>query len=183
MSRHKTLSGPAPQSSSTSTSVRGRGPGGMVVMARSDRPPAAHRNPIAAAAARDGAVMAHMLIVADIERSVRFYRDVLGAAVVRYEPPAMLGFHNGWLIIDVGGGPSPDKPTMTVAPPDDADRVSSFLNIRVADLDATYKQWSGRGAQFLTAPLDKHGAERRCYFRDPDGYLIEVGQSGGPSID
>jgi catechol 2,3-dioxygenase-like lactoylglutathione lyase family enzyme len=121
-----------------------------------------------------------VLIVADIGRSVRFYRDVLGAAVVRYEPPAMLGFHNGWLIIDVGGGPTPAKPAITVGPPDDADGVSSFLNIRVAALDATYKQWSGRDAQFPTAPLDKQGPERRCYLRDPDGCLFEIGQSSGP---
>jgi catechol 2,3-dioxygenase-like lactoylglutathione lyase family enzyme len=163
--------------------VRGLGPEGMIVMVRPDQPPARHRSPIAAAASRDGAVMTHMLIVADIDRSVRFYRDVLGAAVLREQPPAMLAFHNGWLIINVGGGPTPDKPTITVAPPDDPDRVSSFLNIRVADIDAIHKQWSQRGAQFLTAPLDNHGAERRCYLRDPDGYLIEVGQTTGAASD
>ncbi len=57
-------------------------------------------------------------------------------------------------------------------------RVSAFLNIRVADIHAAYEEWRARGAEFLTPPKD-HGAEIRCYMRDPDGHLIEVGQSTG----
>jgi lactoylglutathione lyase len=56
--------------------------------------------------------------------------------------------------------------------------VSSFLNIRVADIEAIYSDWSARGAEFLTPPKD-HGREIRCYVRDPDGHLIEVGQATG----
>ena len=62
-------------------------------------------------------------------------------------------------------------------------RVSSFLNLRVADIHACYKDWSKKGAQFITEPLDNHGHELRCYMRDPDGYLIEVGQSSLSAID
>jgi catechol 2,3-dioxygenase-like lactoylglutathione lyase family enzyme len=61
-------------------------------------------------------------------------------------------------------------------PPSDPDRVSSFLNIRVADIRSVYEQWRRRGAEFLTAPTDR-GVELRCYLRDPDGHLIEVGQT------
>ena len=64
---------------------------------------------------------------------------------------------------------------MTLEPPRDPDHVSSFLNIRVADIHAAYRQWRDRGAQFLTPPADR-GPELRCYMRDPDGHLIEVGQ-------
>ena len=158
-------------------SVRGRGPSGIVQMARSTRTEIPARSPLGAAAARDGVVMTQMLIVADVERSMRFYRDVLGATVVREQAPAMLRFHNGWLVLNTGGGPTPDKPNVTVAPPDDPNRVSAFLNIRVADLDTVYREWTARGAAFITEPLDNHGAERRCYLSDPDGYLIEVGQT------
>jgi catechol 2,3-dioxygenase-like lactoylglutathione lyase family enzyme len=35
-----------------------------------------------------------------------------------------------------------------------------------------------QGARFLTEPIDRT-SELRCYLRDPDGYLIEVGQSTG----
>jgi catechol 2,3-dioxygenase-like lactoylglutathione lyase family enzyme len=38
-----------------------------------------------------------------------------------------------------------------------------------------YRDWSARGATFLTEPKD-HGYEIRAYIRDPDGHLIEVGQ-------
>ena len=136
-----------------------------------------HRSPLSHAAEEQGIVLTQMLIVADIQRSVRFYRDVLGATVLREQAPAMLRFYNGWLVINVGGGPTPDKPDVTLVPPQDPATVSGFLNIRVADIGAVHRDWSARGAQFITEPLDNHGAELRCYLRDPDGYLIEVGQT------
>jgi predicted enzyme related to lactoylglutathione lyase len=60
-----------------------------------------------------------------------------------------------------------------LSPPD---LVGSFTNIRVADIHACYERWRNRGAEFITEPKDKYG-ETRCYIRDPDGYIIEVGQS------
>ena len=86
---------------------------------------------------------------------------------------------NTWIIINVGGGPTDDKPAVTLETPRDPDRVSSFLNIRVADIHAVYAEWSARGAQFLTPPK-QHQYEIRCYIRDPDGHLIEVGQTTDP---
>jgi catechol 2,3-dioxygenase-like lactoylglutathione lyase family enzyme len=65
---------------------------------------------------------------------------------------------------------------VTLHPPRNPDEASSFLNIRVADVHACYEDWRRKGAEFLTEPKD-HAAEIRCYMRDPDGYLIEVGQS------
>ena len=80
-----------------------------------------------------------------------------------------------WIIINAGGPPTDDKSAVTMEPPHDPDHVSSFLNIRVADIQAAYRQWRDRGAQFLTPPAGR-GPELRCYMRDPDGHLIEVGQ-------
>ena len=128
----------------------------------------------------EGFVVTHMLIVADIDRSVDFYVNTLGATEIMRIPdgPAILGFANTWIIINVGGGPTEDKPTVYLAPPSDPDQIDSFMNIRVADIHAIYEEWSSRGAVFLTPPQDR-GAEIRCYTRDPDGYLIEVGQATG----
>ena len=81
---------------------------------------------------------------------------------------------NTWLILNVGGGPTDDKPTVTLITPPDPNRTSAFLNIRVADIDKTYKEWSSKGAEFLTEPKD-HGREIRAYVRDPDGHLIAPG--------
>ena len=94
--------------------------------------------------------------------------------------PSIVALANGWIIINVGGGPTDDKPTVTLETPRDPDRVSSFLNIRVADIHAIHSQWSARGAEFLTPPIDR-AREIRCYLRDPDGHLIEVGQTKIPT--
>src|SRR4029077_16680252 len=83
---------------------------------------------------------------------------------------------NTWLLVNPGGGPTPDKPTVTLSVPPDPNRISRFTNIRVADIQACYELWRGRGAEFITEPKPKYG-ETRCYIRDPDGYIIEVGQS------
>jgi catechol 2,3-dioxygenase-like lactoylglutathione lyase family enzyme len=123
-----------------------------------------------------GIALTHFIVSADVERSRRFYTEVLGGETVRAGEPSAVALANSWIIINVGGGPTDDKPTVTLETPPDPDRVSSFLNIRVADIQAVYQEWSARGAEFLTPP-QKHPTEYRCYIRDPDGHLIEVGQS------
>ncbi|MGH7750357.1 MAG: VOC family protein, partial [Candidatus Dormibacteria bacterium] len=105
-------------------------------------------------------------------------QSVFGATVVRERDPVILRLANSWLILNVGGGPTDDKPTVTLTTPAYPDRTSAFLNIRVADIAAAYADWSARGAEFLTEPKD-HGREIRAYIRDPDGHLIEVGQATG----
>lgn len=116
------------------------------------------------------------LIVADIARSTAFYRDVLGATVLREGEPTFLRLANIWIIINRGGGPTDDKPQVTASPPKDLNTLSSFLNLRVVDIKQCYELWRSRGAQFITEPK-VHATEMRCYMRDPDGYLIEVGQT------
>ncbi len=127
-------------------------------------------------APQDGIVLTHFVVSADIERSRRFYTDVLGGETVLAGEPTIVALANSWIIINLGGRPTDDKPTITLETPPDPDHVSSFLNIRVADIQAIYKQWRERGAEFLTAPIDR-GPEIRCYMRDPDGHLIEIGQT------
>jgi predicted enzyme related to lactoylglutathione lyase len=129
---------------------------------------------------KEGITIAHFITVADIERSARFYEKVFGARVLSRGDskgaPGYMQIANAWLIVNVGGGPTPDKPTVTLSVPPDPDHVSSFMNIRVADIQACYELWRNRGAEFITEPKPKYG-ETRCYIRDPDGYIIEVGQS------
>jgi catechol 2,3-dioxygenase-like lactoylglutathione lyase family enzyme len=127
---------------------------------------------------KDGIVLTHFIVSDDVERSRRFYTEVLGGEAVLEGEPTIVALANGWVTINVGGGPTDDKSTVTLEPPSDLDRVSAFLNIRVADIEAVYAEWSARGAEFLTPPIDR-GREIRCYMRDPDGHLIEVGQTKG----
>lgn len=123
-------------------------------------------------------VLTHFLTVSDAVRSTRSYAEVLGAIVTRDENPGRVKLANSWIIMNPGGGPTDDKPGVTLRPPSDPYSASSFLNIRVADIQDCYEDWTAKGAEFLTPPTDR-GDELRCYMRDPDGYLTEVGQSTG----
>jgi len=121
-------------------------------------------------------VATNTFIVRDIPRSVAFYRDVLGATVLREGEPTLLRLANIWLTINGGGGPTDDKPEVVASPPRDTNVLSNFLNLRVTDITRCYDLWSSRGGKFITEPK-VHATELRCYMRDPDGYLIEVGQT------
>jgi len=124
----------------------------------------------------EGIVLAHFIVSDDVERSRRFYTDVLGGTLAFSGDVTYVALSNSWIIINVGGGPTDDKPAVTLETSPDPDRVSSFLNIRVKDIAAVYAEWSARGANFLTPPK-QHRYETRCYIREPDGHLIEVGQT------
>ena len=70
---------------------------------------------------------------------------------------------DSWIIINVGGGPTDDKPAVSLETPRDPDRVSSFLNIRVRDIEALYAEclrsrvsWSlGVAGEWAAGPVDQ----------------------------
>jgi len=127
---------------------------------------------------REGISIAHFLTVTDIDRSLNYYEKIFDARILSRgdgNAPGYLQLANIWMILNVGGGPTPDKPTVALSVPD-PNHINSFMNFRVADIQACYDLWRSRGAEFITEPKDKYG-ETRCYIRDPDGYIIEVGQS------
>ena len=126
----------------------------------------------------EGFVVTTFITVRSVARSRDFYSRVLGGTVVLEENPCVVKLANSWILMNPGGPPTPDKPGVTVADYEPGNTVSSFMNLRVADIQACYEQWSSRGAEFVTPPIDR-GAEIRCYMRDPDGYMIEVGQATG----
>ena len=126
----------------------------------------------------EGFVVTMFITVRSIARSRDFYSRVLGGTVVLEENPCIVKLANSWILMNPGGPPTPDKPGITVANYEPGDTTSIFLNLRVADIQARYEEWKAKGAEFLTPPIDRE-AEIRCYMRDPDGYLIEVGQATG----
>ena len=122
------------------------------------------------------AELTHILVVADPGRSRAWYEDVLGAEVFRaYDTSVVLRFLGGWLLLVEGGGPTDDKPSVTLVPPPDPGHRDSLFTIRVADCPATYEALRDRGAEFLTPPV-RHGNETRCFMRDPDGHLFELSE-------
>ena len=130
-------------------------------------------------APNEGFVITHVLVVADQDRSRDFYRQLLGGQVLVERDPVIMKVANTWLTLVTGGGPTDDKPGITVVPPANPGHTSGFINVRVADIAAAYREWSAKGVEFLTEPKD-HGVEIRAYIRDPDGHLIEVGQLTRP---
>src|SRR5258705_13304358 len=130
---------------------------------------------------REGISIAFFLTVADIERSARYYEKVFDARILSLGEgnlPAFLQLANIWMILNVGGGPTPDKPTITLSVPD-PNHINSFMNFRVADIQPCYELWKSRGGEFITKPIPNSGA-MRYYTNEPDGYIIEVGQT--PSL-
>lgn len=125
---------------------------------------------------KEGIVLTHFLTVTDVSRAADFYARILGGEVIREGEPTVIQLANSWVIVNVGGGPTDDKPTVTLHPPENLNEATSFMNIRVADVWGCYRLWKSRGATFLTEPKT-HATEIRCYLRDPDGHLIEVGQT------
>lgn len=126
----------------------------------------------------EGILLTHFVVSRDIAASTEFYAGVLGGTTVMEGGPTIVKLANSWIIINEGGGPTEDKPDVTLDVSTDPNHADAFLNIRVADIHKVYEEWSARGAIFLTPPIDR-GAEIRCYMRDPDGHLIEVGQATG----
>jgi catechol 2,3-dioxygenase-like lactoylglutathione lyase family enzyme len=133
-------------------------------------------NPEDFPAPSDGFVITHFLVVSDQDRSRDFYQKIFEGKVLIPRDPVIMKVANTWLILNDGGGPTDDKPTVTLTTPPDPNRISAFMNIRVADIQRVYREWSAKGAHFLTEPK-VHEREIRAYVRDPDGHLIEVGQS------
>jgi catechol 2,3-dioxygenase-like lactoylglutathione lyase family enzyme len=125
----------------------------------------------------DATDLTRLLVVADLARSVAWYRDVLGAEVVgEYGgTSAVLRFVGSWLLIVTGGEPTADKPTVSMAAPADPDRASAELIVAVPDCRAAHAELVSRGAVFLAEPVE-YAWEIRAFFRDPDGHLFEISQ-------
>ncbi len=129
----------------------------------------------------EGFLTAHTVIAEDVDTTTRFYADQLGGEVVwsRAGVAAYVKLSNTWVIVVGGGGGTPDKPDVVLGTPPDPNRFDAFMNIRVADIESIHREWTARGVQFITPPIDNGGYELRCYIRDPDGRIIEVGQHTG----
>jgi catechol 2,3-dioxygenase-like lactoylglutathione lyase family enzyme len=125
--------------------------------------------------------LTHLLVVSDLARARAFYGQTLGAELHREYggTSAVYRFLGAWLLLVTAGGPTADKPGVTFAPPADPDRVSHEMTIRVPDCRAAYEVLTARGANFLTPPVESDW-EVRCFFRDPDGHLLEISEARKP---
>src|SRR5438105_1424058 len=111
-------------------------------------------------APQEGFIITHFLVVSDQDRSREFYQRLFNGKVLIERDPVIMRVANSWLILNTGGGPTDDKPAVTLTTPPDPNRTSAFLNVRVADIARGYREWSAMGAHFLEEAKG-HGAEIR----------------------
>ena len=128
-------------------------------------------------APREGILVTQFITVRSVARSRAFYSEVLGGQVVLEENPCIVKLANSWVLMNPGGPPTPDKPDISVVNYEPGNTVSSFMNLRVADIQACYEQWSSKGAEFVTPPIDRgardpllHARPRRLHDRSRPGH-------------
>ena len=121
---------------------------------------------------------ARMLVVADAGRRAATGTCASPGALLdgdERSPRVVLDLLGSWLLLVTGGGPTPDKPGVTLDVPADPNQVSSQLIFRVDDCRTTYGFSRSRGAEFVAPPVDR-GGEIQAFFRDPDGHLFEISE-------
>jgi lactoylglutathione lyase len=83
---------------------------------------------------KQGFVLTHFQTVQDVKRSAEFYLRIFGGKVIRSGEPTIIQIANSWLVLNVGGGPTDDKPSITMHTPQNQNEASNFMIIRVADI-------------------------------------------------
>src|SRR5437867_12545341 len=95
-------------------------------------------NPDDFPAPKEGFVVTNFLVVSDQDRSRKFYESVFGARVVLERDPVILRVANTWLILNVGGGPTDDKPAVTLSVPTAQNKTSAFNVVRIVVVTGTF---------------------------------------------
>lgn len=120
-----------------------------------------------------------ILAVADVERSVAFYRNAVGAEVeaVYDDPPyATLTVAGARLSLAEQGHPADDRPGVELAAPSDRSRADAVLVVEVDDARGEHARLSELGVSFLADPYEPPWGGCRFFCVDPDGYLVEIEQ-------
>ena len=95
----------------------------------------------------------------DYERSVAFYRDVLGLQIYREWGSGTVFFLGGGLLeLSRSAGPVTD------------DKLSFWLHVR--DVDAEFARLAAEGVEVVEAPVDEPWGLREARLRDPDGLML-----------
>jgi catechol 2,3-dioxygenase-like lactoylglutathione lyase family enzyme len=126
-------------------------------------------------ARRVGAILA----VADVERSVAFYRDRIGFEVegLYDDPPyTTLTLAGARLSLAEQGHPAEDRPGVSMVAPTDSSKANAVLVVEVDDARAEHRRLTDTGTRFLADPYEPPCGGCRFFCVDPDGYLVEIEQ-------
>jgi catechol 2,3-dioxygenase-like lactoylglutathione lyase family enzyme len=124
------------------------------------------------------------ITVRDIERSVRFYSDLLGFAVLgqlllNEGTFKIVYLRSGGAHVELFEFRDHEAQTAVGVP----DTVGGFkhLALQTDDVDGVAARLKAAGTEFTVEPLDAVGGVRLAFFRDPDGNLLEL-VSGVPDV-
>ncbi len=124
-------------------------------------------------ARRVGAILA----VAELDRSVAFYRDELAFEVeaVYDDPPyATLTLAGARLSLAEQGHSAEDRPGIELQAPTDPSRADVVLVVEVDDARGEHARLTEHGVRMLAAPYAPPWGGCRFFCVDPDGYLVEI---------
>ena len=100
-------------------------------------------------------------VVHDIDRAVKFHRDVLGLPLLFQAPPSLAFFQCGSVRLMLSPPENPEQ-----------DHPGSFLYFRVQDIESVHRTLAGKGVKFVDAPHRVHEAADydlwMAFFHDPD---------------
>lgn len=118
-----------------------------------------------------------ILAVADVERSVEFYRRHFGYIVeATYDdPPYATLIRNGVrLSFAEQGHPAEDRPGIAMVAPEDRSRLPVVLVLEVTDAATVHEALVADGAEILAEPFAPPWGGLRFFVVDPDGFLVEI---------
>ena len=111
------------------------------------------------------------LYVKDLEKSARFYGETLALTLVLDQGPARIyrvGSGTAFLGICLSSA-------VQQAPPPDRAPLGVIVTFVTDDVDGNYEELRAKGVQFETVPtVNATYKIYNCFFRDPDGYLLEI---------
>ena len=134
--------------------------------------------------------------VADIERSIHFYRDLLGMTLISRQEgqrpylAEITGFPDVYLktaflkatptdahvleLLEYTSHPAPATPRETNRP------GNAHISFRVSDIHALHRHLARHDVTFMSPPAlvtsGVNSGTLSCYLRDPDGFTIEITQ-------
>jgi len=114
-----------------------------------------------------------ILFVSDLERSVAFYRHVLGLPF-RFASESYAEFATDGAKFSLFARSHLPELIGREAPPGEAPWPQGEVAFFVDDVDAEHERLARAGVRILAPPTDRPWGERTLHFADPDGNVVEL---------
>lgn len=116
-----------------------------------------------------------VLVVEELERSLRFYTTVLGLEL-RHRAAAFAQLETGRTRLALYEREAMAETLGRAIRRPEPDAPAFEIGFVVRDVDAAYAEIVSAGAEAVTPPTDRVWGQRTAYVADPDGHLVELVQ-------